>query len=129
MKQKKRAGKSIVYYYLKGMLPSLVVSMILICILAFISTKKDIPAQILPWFLIGFGGIGSFIYACATAKNHYLRGIVNGVLSSLIFSGVFIVICLVCSGFSLNTIYLIMIAVDLLLGCTGSIFMKNIRKK
>ncbi len=129
MKQRKRAGKSIVYYYLKGMLLSLAVSTILVCVLAFITTKKEIPGEILPYFLVCFGGVGSFVYACATAKNHHIRGIVNGVLSSLIFSVVYIAVCLVCSGFSINMIYLIMLAVDLFFGCTGSIIMKNIVRR
>lgn len=128
MKQKKQTGKSVVYYYVRGILPSLCISMLLVCALAFITTKKDLPVDILPYLLVAIGGIGSFIYACITAKNRSLRGILNGVLSSFLFSVVYILICLICSGFAVNAFYLIMLAVNLFVGCVGGIIMKNIRK-
>lgn len=110
-----------------GTFIGIITAAVLISVFAFIITKKDIEIKYLPSFVLISGAVGSFISAFINSKKLQLRGIFSGFLSSLIFSGVYLLICFILSGFSVSITLFITVPLNIITGIIGAIISKNLR--
>ena len=127
MKTAFKAGKSPVLVFVWSVAAGIAAALILLAVFAFIMTKKDMDAWLLPVFLLCAGFAGSFTAAFISTKKTKKRGMIAGLVSGLIFSGVFLLLCYIMSGFTGSIKMLLLIPVSLAGGTVGGIAAKNMK--
>ena len=127
MKTPFRAGKSPILVFVWSAAAGLAASLLLLSLFAYILTKKDVSPSLLPVFLLVSGFFGSLLSAFISTKKTKKRGMIAGVVSGLIFSGVFLLICYVLSGLSGSIKMLLLVPVALVGGLLGGLAAKNLR--
>ena len=128
MSRNHTAGKSPFILFIKGSALGILFSAALICLFAFILTKKDVSVTVLPYILFCIGGIGAFISAFTAASNRNIRGVISGLIAALTFTVIFVPLTFLMSGFSTGPYLLLMPIIHIICGCLGGIVSKNIRK-
>ncbi|MCH5197925.1 MAG: TIGR04086 family membrane protein [Oscillospiraceae bacterium] len=127
MRSKTKTQKSPLKSIVAGTCIGIILSLLLISVFAFILTKKDIEIKHLPLFILIAGAIGSLSSSFINTKKLKLRGIFSGLISSLVFSGVYLLICFIASGFSVSLVLLITIPLNTAAGVIGAIISRNLR--
>lgn len=127
MRSKTNQAKTPLKSIVTGTCIGLIITTVLISVFAFILTKKDIEIKHLPSFIIISGAIGSFVASFFNTKKLKLRGILSGIISSLVFSGIYLLLCFILSGFSVSLTLFLTIPVNVLTGVIGAIISKNLR--
>lgn len=110
-----------------GTFIGIITAAVLISVFAFILTKKDIEIKFLPSFVLISGGLGSLVSSFINTKKLHLRGIISGLISSLVFSGIYIFICFILSGFSASITLFLSFPINIITGIIGAIISKNLR--
>lgn len=126
MNSKTKKSGNVFYVLLKGTLTGLLISALIILIVAFISTKEDIKTDILPYFVLIAGGAGSLISSFFNTRKLKLKGLLAGLISGLVFSGIFLILIFVLSGFSAKLFLFITIPVNIFTALLGMVISKNI---
>ena len=127
MKKTFTAGKSPIPVILKSVAAGLTAAMVLLAVFAYISTKNDIKPTLLPVFLLSADFIGSLIAAWIGTKKTKKRAMIAGLVSGLIFSGVFLLLCYMLSGFSGSIRMLLLIPAAIAGGFIGALVSKRLR--
>lgn len=128
MKGKNRAGKSPFLLFATGTLIGLIAAGIWISLFALIITKEDFSSSFLPVFLLIAGFCGSFTASVIITRKTKIRGILSGLISAVIFSFLFMLICICAGKLQLHPKILLLLPVDLVGGMIGGVIAKNMRK-
>lgn len=111
--------------YLFSVLKGLVVLMVGLSVVSVIvmkSTDFNLFTKLIVYGFILFGGFLSGFFANRKLKG---RGIVNGILASLIYAVVFLIICVIAMGFNISPEILIVLPVSIVGGIIGGIISAN----
>jgi|GEM_PF-3369295 len=127
MRAKTKKGNTPLKTVVTGTAAGIIAAALFSAVIAFILTKNDVDQKYLPLFVYTAGGLGSFISAFMNTKKLQFRGIYSGLISSLVFSGLYLLICFILSGFSAKITLFITVPVNLITGVFGAIISKNIK--
>ena len=127
MKERTRRGKSPAAVLLTGTAAGLIAAFLLVCLLAFYITKKDVSIAKLPYYYTACCGIGCFICSFITSRKLKFRGILSGLICALIYSAVLLLITFILSGFAFSVHYAVIIIINIITGLIGGVISKNLR--
>lgn len=122
----KEKNKGDIFYIGKGIVISILFTIILLGIFSIVLAKTDIPESTMTPVIITITALSIFIGGIICGKNISNKGIINGGLVGLIYMSILYIVSSLANGdFSLNLNSVILIASAILAGMIGGIIGVN----